>query len=163
MPDYKTDRIWSDKFIDAAKEIIGPHLLNVSSFEVDTKEAADFVVVMGKNVTIACRLRRPGYAEIYPWDFTIRTQRDTGVTTELSKIVDGWGDWLFYGHIEEDKICRWLLVDLNKFRAILIRDKDSLGLKKTPNGDGTYFVAVDVRKCPDTVIASSHPITAIDF
>ncbi|KKN77907.1 hypothetical protein LCGC14_0354720 [marine sediment metagenome] len=159
MP-YAEDRLWFDKYIEAAKVIIGPHLLCVSSFEIDTTQAADLVVFTAKNVTIACRLRREGYAGRYPWDVTIRAKRDSGAKTELSKITDGWGDWFFYGHVEGEVIGRWFLVDLTKFRAKLIRGKERLKLKMIPNSDGTHFVSLDVRNCPDVVLASSHEVPA---
>ncbi len=42
--------------------------------------------------------RRHGYAARYPHQFTIRAKLPTGAETELSKIVNGHGDWMFYGY-----------------------------------------------------------------
>ena len=81
-------------------------------FEVDDKD-------------IACRVRgKPRrYASRFPNQFTIRYQRDNGTRTELEKIIDGWGDWFFYGHEHGPNIYPWYLIDLSSFRAALIRDK----------------------------------------
>jgi len=165
MGSYERNRAWSDKHIQLMKDIIGPHLLEISSFEVDTQQAADLVVFSGRNMTIACRLRRPdkdrygrSYADRYPWDVTIRAKHDSGAKTELAKISDGWGDWMFYGHLDDDEkeIHRWFLVSLDAFRAQLIRHKGKLGLSLIPNYDGTHFVALDVSKCQDVIVAASH-------
>lgn len=145
--DYIENRAWSDQFIPQIKQIVGPFLLEESSFEVDTQQAADLVVMQGRNLTIACRVRRPGYFDKYPYDFTIRS-RNNGHSTELRKIVSGWGDLMFYGHATATgRICAWYLIDLNAFRAHMIRNgfKNYIRFGETPNGDGTWFYWFDVR------------------
>lgn len=164
---YATDRAWSDRFIPHMRRIIGPHLLEPSSVEVDTKQAADLVVFRARDVTIACRVRRHGYAARYPYEFTIRSARDSGARTELEKLTDGWGDWMFYGHAAEFSpvVERWWLLDLSAWRAALIRNRQQVAPKQQSNGDGTHFVAFDVRLfttlpgCKPLVIAASHPIS----
>ena len=47
MAVYQEDREWSDLFIPRIKELVGPHLLSISSFEEDTEQAADLVVLRG--------------------------------------------------------------------------------------------------------------------
>lgn len=168
---YRDDRAWSDRFLPIMRLLIGPHLLIPSSLEVDTQQASDLVVLRGRDMTIACRVRRHGYADRFPWDITIRAKRDTGARTELEKIVEGWADWMFYGHASEDHgaIDRWYLVDLSVWRREFIREgvRSALGrdlhrkrqLRPQSNGDGTHFVAFDVRQFPaDLVIASSHDV-----
>jgi hypothetical protein len=141
------------------KQIIGPHLLEISSFKVDTQQAADLVVLTSGNITIGCRLRRPGYFERYPNDITIRSARDSGAKTELSKIVDGWGTWIFYGHLDRDDIIhRWFIIDLTRFRAGLIRDQGRIGLQNKKNGDGTHFVYFDITRCPELLVSSSEMV-----
>ena len=70
--------------------------MTVTPDEIDQKQAADLMVLTAGNVKIACRLRRRGYVEKYRYEFTIRALRDSGAETELSKITNGWGDWMFY-------------------------------------------------------------------
>lgn len=167
---YEQDRSWSDQFIPHMRMIIGPHLLVPSSVEVDTKQAADLVVFRARDMTIACRVRRYGYAERYPFEFTIRSARDSGARTELEKLTDGWGDWLFYGHAAErgSFVERWMLIDLSAWRAAMIRDRDLLRIQKKSNGDGTHFVSFDVRSFPagggrrQLLIASSHGLAVLE-
>jgi hypothetical protein len=147
---YRDDRLWSDQYIPAIKQIVGPHLLTTTPEEIDCKQAADLMVLEARNKRIACRVRRPGYADQYSFEFTLRARRDSGVETELSKIVNGWGDWLFYGHADGDGgFVLWWLIDLRAFRAALAR-RDRIGLVcgDKPNGDGTYFKWFDLRTFP---------------
>lgn len=142
---YKDDREFSDRYLPELKTLIGPRLLVPSSLEQDTKEASDLVVLRARDMMIACRLRRPGYADKYPREFTIRSRRDSGMKTELAKITEGWGDWFFYGHVATDlrSIALWWLIDLSSWRAHLIRDGERpvkrLRHGERANGDGTFF------------------------
>ena len=154
MPDYRTDRAWSDQYIPHMKRIIGPHLLVESSFEVDTKRASDLVLMQAASLMIACRVRRAGYAELYPNQFTLRFRRDSGVETEYSKVVNGWGDWMFYGHAhptERGRVEHWMLINLRHFRAQLINERSRKEIRSgvTPNKDGTYFRWFDASSFHD--------------
>lgn len=149
---YEKDRQWSDRFIPMLKLLIGQHLLATSSFEQDAYEASDLVVFNVLNRKIACRVRRYGYADRYQHQFTIRSQRDTGSKTELEKIMDGFGDWLFYGHatVTESGIVPWWVIDLNVFRNVMGSFKLAKFVQsgKGDNGDGTHFTWYDVRTFP---------------
>lgn len=166
MPAYANDRAWSDQFIPAIKGIVGPLLLEPADFRRDATEATDLIVLVARDMRVAARVRRHGYADRYPWQFTIRARRDTGATTELSKIVAGWGDWFFYGHASADgrAIDRWMVIDLQAVRAGLIRRHDAKCTIKSgdkANGDGTYFKWFDARSFPahpPLLVASSHSI-----
>lgn len=151
MPDYAQDRTWSDQWIPLLKEKIGPFLLCESSFEQDTKYAADLIVLRGRDKDIACRVRRQknGYASRFPNQFTIRYKRENGSRTELAKIIDGWGDWFFYGHEHQSDIFPWWIIDLSAFRAHLIRNKDKIRYGKQQNPDGvTHFIWFDITSFP---------------
>lgn len=165
MSGYASDRQWSDLMIPQIKQIVGPFLLEPASFELDAKQATDLMVFSARDMRIAARVRRPGYADRYPYEFTIRCKRDSGAETELSKIVNGWGDWLFYGHADTSNwISRWWLIDLDAFRAALIRSAMNgtpLKAKDMANGDGTYFKAFDVRSFPEVppiLVGFSHDV-----
>jgi hypothetical protein len=158
---YSSDRAWSDKFIPTIKKIVGPHMLEVSPLEVDRKQAADLIVLSNRSMTIACRVRRPGYVDLFRYDFTIRAERDNGASTELEKITNGWGDCMFYGHAADKtgiELVTWLLIDLRAWRAHCIRNRKSIVSKPNSNGDGTHFLAFDIRSFvgdPSILIASS--------
>jgi hypothetical protein len=53
---------------------------------------------IARDMRVAARVRRSGYAQRYPHQFTIRSRVASGAETELSRIVNGKGDWMFYGH-----------------------------------------------------------------
>lgn len=169
---YREDRAWSDQFIPQIRHIVGPYLLVESPLEVDQQQAADLIVLRARDMTVAARVRRPGYADKYPNEFTIRSRRDNGAKTELAKIVEGWGDWLFYGHEDEfqrGRLYRWLLIDLHAWRAHFIRSGIAFDRGRVSrirwgekaNGDGTHFCWFDVTTFPSRppiLIASSHPL-----
>jgi hypothetical protein len=161
---YRSDRKWSDRFLPAIKGIVGPYLLEESSYEVDTQQASDLVVMQAGAVSIACRIRRQGFADRYTHEFTVRAMRETGAKTELEKVIDGWADWMFYGHVEDAArpglgFSLWHLIDLRAWRAHLIRRPEILRDAPTiPNGDGTYFKAFDLTTFdgdPPILIASN--------
>jgi hypothetical protein len=84
---WQDDKTWSDRFMPDIKAVLGQHLLGEASREDDAKHATDLVVLHMKDVRIAVRMRRRRYAENehYVGQFTIRTERRSGVKTELAK------------------------------------------------------------------------------
>lgn len=158
---YVTDREWSDEYIPTIKKIVGEYVLTESPLEVDCQEATDLIVFDARSLKIACRLRRPGYFEKYGNEFTIRCHRENGVTTELEKVVNGFGDWFFYGHADNGNtlnITNWMLINLDSFRAHLIRNQENIVFGNKDNHDGTWFKWYDVHSfkgLPPILIASS--------
>lgn len=63
------------------------HLLRVAPDYLDTRHATDLPMLDGRDMRIAARVRRHGYAGRYPYDFTIRSRLPSGNPTELAKIV----------------------------------------------------------------------------
>src|SRR5205807_5254643 len=107
---YHDDHDWEIKQAPTVQLVIQSLLVRPATFRIDTKQATDFIVVRveggernGQPVSaIASRVRRPGFfydRRGYGLQFTIRSWRNNGAETELSKIDKGFGDWLFYGHI----------------------------------------------------------------
>ena len=147
---YAIHRPWSDRFLPEIRRLVGAHLLDVAPDANDWREATDLMMLDAKDLRIAARVRRPGYAERYPFDITIRSRVPSGAETELAKIVNGAGNWLFYGHAsaDESRIERWWLVDLRAFRAGLIRQAANgyrLRSGDRTNPDGTCFTWFDIR------------------
>ena len=168
MPNFAKDFDWQATFIPSIRRIVGPHLIDSAPFIEDAKEATDFLVLRARDMRVACRIRRPGYADKYPWDFTVRKSRPSGAITEWEKLINGFGDWMLYGHANESEtaIARWFLIDLHHWRAHMIRQGRkgpnyySIGMQERQNGDGTTFVVFDVRRFPPKpplLVASSHP------
>ncbi len=158
MNNWQHDKKWSDKFIPQIKQIVGPKLLVPSSLEVDQKESADLVVLTGRNITVACRIRSYGYLPRFYHQFTIRSQRDSGAKTELQKMTDGYGDWMFYAHSnrQENDFDLWWLLDLWSWRG---HQNKNIISGDCHNGDGTHFKWFDIRSFkgqPKLVVDSSH-------
>jgi len=157
--EYATDRQWSDIFIPAMKQVIGPYLLTTSSFDQDTQRATDLVVLGVANKQIACRVRRPGFYDKYGNQFTIRYERASGTQTEFEKIAKGFADWMFYGHAADNNgnLRWWWLLNLDVFRKIFREHKaNTIRDGITPNRDGTTsFAWFDIMSFPrDLVVAS---------
>jgi len=169
---YAEDREWSDIWIPKICDIVGPLLLKPATFEWDTKEATDLRVLNARDMRIGCRMREEGTEQKYPGEFTIRSQRDSGHETELWKVICGWGDWLFYGIQFGDNIWPWRIIDLDAFRAHLIKNKNLNALlhskaNQKPNGDGTWFTfwkVSDFRGAPDILVRQSgeSPIITVE-
>ncbi|MDE9449996.1 hypothetical protein J3R80_05880 [Aliiroseovarius sp. Z3] len=150
---YGVNRRWSDRFLPEIKRIVGGHLLREAPDLLDMREATDLLLFDARDTRIAARVRRHGYADRYPHQFTIRAESAYGGETELSKIVNGKGDWMFYGHANAagTGLDAWWLLDLNAFRAGLIRQATNgcrilSGDKR--NADGTAFKWFDIRSFP---------------
>ncbi|WP_340250908.1 hypothetical protein [Sulfitobacter pontiacus] len=160
---YTTNRNWSDRFLPEIKQLIGGHLLETSSDPFDHMEATDLMMLDARDMRVAARVRRPGYAQRYPHQFTIRSAVASGRQTELSKIVNGNGDWMFYGHsnAQQTGLDAWSLIDLRAFRAGLIRHRantPNIVMGDQRNADGTRFKWFDMRSFPTEpplVVASS--------
>lgn len=143
-----TNRDWkySDGFLRHAKLIIGEQLLIAAPMDIDTKEASDIVFLVSGRGDVAFRVRRPAYLAKYPYDITFRSDREGFEKTELDKILDGHARWMLYGFGGADgqTLSRWVLLDLNAFRSALLRGQVKRPAA-TQNGDGTGFIAFDVR------------------
>ena len=165
MNTYEINREFADKHLPQVQKIIAEEITSVSSFEEDTKQATDLIVITCPRGQVAVRIRRPGYAERYPWEFTIRFRAaNMNYHTEYQKILDeGWADWLFYGHLnQEGQIFRWFLIDLDVFRKEM-KANISIGIKvhtKTNfDREKTQLKAFDVRWfSPNLILKSSHEI-----
>lgn len=138
LNNYSDDRSWSDRFIPLIKQTIGMHLLAVSTFEQDTKEAADLVVLTASPLKIACRVRKHQYLSKYGNEFTIRKSRPNGSKTEYEKIIDGFGNWMFYAFSNPSDdgsgFSKWWIFSLYAFRVHLIRS--AIGASSVKHGEG---------------------------
>jgi hypothetical protein len=122
---WQDDKGWSDQFMPDIKAVLGQNLLGEASREDDAKHATDLVVLQMKDLRIGVRMRRRKYADNarYIEQFTLRTERSSGTQTELAKIIEGWGDYYFYGFEGQEygRLGIWHLIDLKKFRIGYMR------------------------------------------
>ena len=105
------------------KRIIGENLIAEASAFEDQQHNTDLIVLHLGAVRVACRVRRHHYLSKYGDEFTIRTDRTSGAKTELSKLIEGFGDYFLYGFSDESEtyLCQWFLGDLKAFRLWLFR------------------------------------------
>ena len=121
MNGWQADKRWSDVFLPEIKSVIGSYLICEAPVEEDQERNSDLMVLKLDSVRIACRIRRANWVS-KSGEFTIREGRPSGVKTELTKIIEGWGDYLFYGFGSDDgKLLHWTLGDLKAFRLYLSR------------------------------------------
>ncbi len=168
MNGWESDKKWSDKYLPEIKQILGLYLISEPPIEEDQERNTDLTVLKMDTIRIGCRIRKHYYFEHYPHDFTIRSDRPSGNITELAKIIQGWGQYLFYGFSDEQEkaLCAWHIIDLNIFRLwwsteIINRKGVKPGVEK-PNSDGSScFRAFDIRVMPDhSVFAHGGGINA---
>lgn len=119
MNDWKSDKKWADKFLPQIKRILGETLICEPPIEEDQERNTDLIVLKMDSVRIGCRIRRNQYYKRYCNEFTIRAGRPSGTKTELAKIIEGWGDYFFYGFSDEqdDLLIFWRVADLKVFRG----------------------------------------------
>ena len=142
---------------------VGGHLLERAADPYDHFQATDLMMLDTGDLRVAASERRAGYARLYPHQFTIRSHVASGRQTELAKIVNGHGDWMFYGHSNASQtgLESWWLIDPWAFRAVLIRHmaySPQIVMGDQANSDGTWFKWFDVRSFPaepPLVVASS--------
>lgn len=158
---WEQDKRWSDRFLTEIKSILGVHLIGEPAMEEDAEHNTDLMVLKLDAVRIGCRVRKHKYISQYGNEFTIRAGRPSGVKTELTKIIEGWGDYFFYGFCDEQEkaLERWLLGDLKAFRIWFNRkclsDKTCPGIHKSNSDGSSNFLSFQVQEIPDFIISSS--------
>ena len=171
---YESQRKWSDEYHHHVRRILAEtyaqQLFETASDYKDQNEASDLVLMQSKNIDVAVRIRTPGYIN-FQWEFTVRTKTRYDCKTEITKIINGYADCMFYAHAKtqnpEDGFAAWMVVDLDEFRAEAERCKNpcvnGCGIcfcTENQNTDSTGFAAFDVRNfsnLDNLVVASSLP------
>jgi len=157
MNNYNKQRHWSDQFLPQVKKVLscGRADVNITPFIVDVKQAADLVIEPDTNYNesdyVAVRLRKSKFADKYPYEFTVRYQYTAGHKTEYGKIMEGYANIMFYGFIIGNSIARWIILDMDCFRAEA--EKDYIIKEHKFNTDGiNSFLAFDVRSFKTKII-----------
>lgn len=159
MKDWERDKRWSDRFLPQIKAILGVHLIGEPPLEEDQERNTDLMVLRMDAVRIGCRVRKHQYLQAYGHEFTIRAGRPYGTKTELTKIIEGWGDYFFYGFadVEEQHLLQWFLGDLNVFRLWLSRWMTSHngtipGQRQANKDNSSHFRAFAVGALPSDFV-----------
>lgn len=165
MIGWQNDKHWSDKFLPEIKGILGRALISEAPLCEDRERNTDLMVLTMAPFRIGCRVRKHEYYARYRGQFTIREGRPrSGFKSELSKIIEGWGDFFFYGIAASDDAgfqC-WGLGDLRVFRLWFMRELALLDKGHIPglsrvNGDGSStFRAFEWNCLPSEFVIDSN-------
>ena len=115
MKAWELDKVKSDKFMPQIMGICGSCLFKPAHLALDQRQATDLVI---DPVCVAVRVRDNKWLP-YADEFTIRSDRPSGVLSEMEKISAGFGTHLFYGFGDMDHggdLIHWTLANLNVFR-----------------------------------------------
>jgi len=156
---WKEEKKWSDRFLPEIKSHLGMTLIGEPPIEEDQERNTDLIVLKMEPVRIGCRVRRNEYYEKYRNEFTIRSKLASGEKTELHKIIEGWGDYFFYGICDKEEfslIC-WFIGDLKVFRlwfAKYLKNKKGVTPgEEHKNWDGlTWLRAFKINDLPSGFI-----------
>lgn len=162
MNNWQDDKRWSDRFLPEIKQILGLHLIGEPPIEEDSERNTDLMVLKLDSVRIACRIRKNKFLDRYGNQFTIRAGRPSGIKTELTKIIEGWGDYFFYGFSdkEETVLEKWILGDLKALRLFIMRElaasRNPWIENKNNKDNSSSFVAFTYDTIPFFIIASDN-------
>jgi hypothetical protein len=160
---WKEQKQWSDRFLPEIKQILSEHLakivrIDIAPFGEDVERNTDLIVLRLDGVRVACRVRKFLYFDSYGGEFTVRNKTASGNKTELDKIREGWGDYLFYGWANqaETKLYGWTLGDLEVLRSYMnecfSKSKYPWAAQRDNWYDGTGFVAFRYEDVPDNYL-----------
>lgn len=157
MTNFSTQYAWQEQFLPQVKQIIAPHMVRVSTVDEDQKRNTDMMMIRVDGCRVAVRVRQFKYVGIYGDQFTIRSKLPSGAKTEFAKIIEGWGDLVFYGFASEDEtsLVSWIVGDLRVFRSWVNRslwDASRVRPKQITNRDGSKFMAFGVDDMPDAFL-----------
>ena len=163
MTEWKQDKKWSDRFLSEIKRILGENLISEPPIEEDVERNTDLITLRLDVVRIGCRVRKHAYLDKYGDEFTIRGKRLSNATTELAKIMEGWGDYFLYGFSDahETRLEKWILGDLNAFRQYFAQHfmgnkGEMLGNEERNKDSSSSFYAFRYDDIPGFVVAK-HP------
>jgi hypothetical protein len=155
-PKWEQEKKWSDRFIPEIKSILGQCLMRCGDIEEDAMENTDLITLILDPVRVACRVRRNKYLQ-YIGEFTVRAALPTGVPTELEKILDGYGDLLFYGFCDtaEQALVYWRLLDLDVFRDVYRHPLGYTGEPRTNTDRSSDFRAFRINRFPASLVVAT--------
>lgn len=154
---WEKDKRWSDRFIPQIKHILGPFVIREPNIEEDQLRNTDLISLVAHPTRISCRIQRHKFIR-FSDGFTIRYSRPSGVDTELQKIMQGHGDWFFYGFCNdiEDRVILWTLVDLEVFREKYSIEGDRIGEIKRNYDGSSRFIIFKYQDFPQHFVIARH-------
>lgn len=158
---WQNDMDWQRQYLFYMAAVCGGYLFREAPWEEDAHHNTDLVLTVPSGLRVACRVRRSTYLtnSAYADEFTIRCERRSGIETELSKVLNGWGDYNLYGFADPDvprRLRAWVLGDLNVFRGWFGAYVDQHGREPghvIPNGDeSSSFAAYRIDDLPSEFV-----------
>ena len=172
--DYGDDRSWSDRQLPAVRrwlttlaplmlqrslEGIAPEIsFSTAPWDADVKRSTDMIGrlsipddarltgwLKGDPVDVAVRLRRERIDRHFR-DWTIRSSRQSGATTELAKLRAGHCAFYLYAWVDagaDNFDEEWILIDIERCRTTGLLDDQALPSKANYDGE-TSFVSVEL-------------------
>lgn len=168
---FNTNYSYQLQYLRDIRRTCGEVFFTQANIADDQNRNTDIIIELPKNGgRVACRVRRP---ECYRYkdEFTIRCRSRFGAKTEIDKILEGWGDYVFYAFGGRNaKLRAWTIADLNVFRDWItsrIKARGGIQLPHIPNNDGTAFMAFKWEWFPPGFIVASetretHHVTITD-
>jgi len=156
MKTYLENRKWSDQYIPEMRRILSKYFWCKESeihedIERDLMENTDLILPNGQ--TVACRVRKNEYLYSYRYQFTFRYSNPFGCKTEFEKMLDGYGDWLFYSFAENNtnKLSAGFIGNLDAFRLWYfdVRPRSKPLEFKQNEGDNNGFVIFRYTEVPN--------------
>ncbi len=167
MSNHREDNAFTRNHYPSIKRALGEALLSEASVEDDILKATDmmpFLKFPANGVRIGIRIRRRQYFQRYGDEFTIRSKRPiSGNKTELAKILEGFGDYIFYGFSADDghQLYCWTVGCLDAFRRWHAGLNGSTCWQGQDNADGySCFRAYKWADIPGIVVAGSGLLVA---
>lgn len=154
---WKQDKAWSDIFIPEIQRVLGEVFFSLPLLSDDQMKNTDLICLDMSGKRIGCRIRREQYLKKYAFQFTIRSSRPGGTKTEYQKILEGWGDYFFYGFANSvnTSLLLWFVGDLEVFRQF--EGLGTSGMFRQNTDGSSSFKAFDWTDMPKEFFIKISP------
>lgn len=149
---FLQQKAWADSHLNEVNRVIRQLVGKIIDIQPtdpgrDRRYGIDYEVkVVGGSV--ACRIRR---ADRYNFrDLTITTHRQSGVTPEVTKILDGSVRWYLYAWASQGRFIDWMFVDLDRVRAMRLIEKSIEQGRTFPDPEGGVFTCIPFEELRDS-------------
>jgi hypothetical protein len=166
---WEAEKRQTDPYLPMVKAICGVYVIGEAPLEEDRDHNTDLMVLTIGGLRIGVRLRSPHYWNKqykglwFREEFTMRDSRPHGAATEWDKMLEGFGDYFFYGFRTERPPHLWGfgLLHLAEFRTWVLqfrRQWQAWPGRQVFNGDGSStFRAIRWDQVPPSAIVTMYP------
>ena len=154
--EFQINKDWSEVFsleiLRYLEAFLYPYKFEKGTLEEDRHQCCDFKAV-GYELIIASRMRDYKFYQKFSNDITISTKPSLDGKSELYKIMEGYGDYYFYGFATLDNlnILSWKIYDLNIFRSWAFKSARE-GTLPSENTD-FHFIPFNTSLIPKIIVA----------